>query len=131
MLEGWSRSSQWSAYCRTSGCKLTAGILVWTYTLLLPAFAKSGWFPVDLVELGPFGIALLRPGALFDLKGLDQITYAMVWSVIANIGCYLSVSLFVRQGAYEHSQATLFVDVFTQSGEPGHVWRGTVSASDL
>ncbi len=110
---------------------LSAGIIVWTYTLLIPAFAKSGWLPVDLIELGPFGIALLRPGELFGLAGLDQITHAMVWSMIANIGCYLGVSLFVRQSAFEHSQATLFVDVFTQTGEPGHVWRGTVSATAL
>jgi Na+/proline symporter/nitrogen-specific signal transduction histidine kinase len=110
---------------------LTAGFAVWIYTLLIPAFAKSGWLSTALVENGPWGVALLKPTALFGLAGLDQITHAMIWSMIANVGGYLAVSLFSRQSAFEHSQATLFVDVFTQTGEPGHAWRGTTSASAL
>ena len=110
---------------------LTAGFLVWIYTLLLPAFAKSGWLPTELVDQGLLGVALLKPTELFGLAGLDQITHAMIWSMIANIGCYLGVSLFARQSAFEHSQATLFVDVFTQTGETGYAWRGTTSASAL
>ncbi|MGE5615301.1 MAG: sodium:solute symporter family protein, partial [Bacillota bacterium] len=93
---------------------LSAGFLVWLYTLLLPAFAKSGWIGMDIVAGGPFGIALLRPTQLFGLGGLDQITHAMIWSMIANIGAYVVVSVLGRQSAAEHSQATLFVDVFTQ-----------------
>jgi Na+/proline symporter/nitrogen-specific signal transduction histidine kinase len=110
---------------------LTAGFAVWLYTLLLPAFAKSGWLSASFIDVGPFGIDLLRPTELFGLTGLDQITHAMLWSMIANIGSYLVVSLFSRQSALEHAQATLFVDVFTQTGEPGQFWRGTTSASAL
>ncbi|QJR14424.1 sensor histidine kinase [Usitatibacter palustris] len=109
---------------------LTAGFLVWLYTLLLPAFAKSGWLGDAFLE-GPFGIDLLRPSALFGLTGLDQITHAMIWSMVANVGAYMLVSLLGRQSAAEHSQATLFVDVFSQTGERGRVWRGTTSASAL
>jgi signal transduction histidine kinase len=36
-----------------------------------------------------------------------------------------------RQSAAEHSQATLFVDVFTQTGERAPQWRATTSASAL
>ncbi|MDQ3025410.1 MAG: sensor histidine kinase [Pseudomonadota bacterium] len=111
---------------------LSSGFAVWLYTLLLPAFAKSGWLGIGFLERGPFGIELLRPDALFGLAGLDQITHAMIWSMIANIGGYVLVSLVGRQSAAEHSQATLFVDVFTQTGEQGRVWRGaTTSASAL
>ncbi|MEP7156401.1 MAG: sensor histidine kinase [Betaproteobacteria bacterium] len=110
---------------------LLAGFVVWGYTLVLPALAKSGWLPNELIEYGPFGMTLLKPVELFGLSGLDQITHAMIWSMIANIGCYVGVSLFSRQSAFEHSQATMFVEVFTQTGEPGHVWRGRVSASAL
>ena len=35
---------------------LCAGFAVWTYTLLLPAFARSGWIPERLLTDGPFGI---------------------------------------------------------------------------
>jgi Na+/proline symporter/nitrogen-specific signal transduction histidine kinase len=110
---------------------LSAGFAVWLYTLLLPAFAKSGWMGVDIVENGLFGIELLRPTKLFGLEGLDQITHAMIWSMIANVGTYVGVSLLGRQSAAEHSQATLFVDVFTQTGEVAQAWRGTTSASAL
>jgi len=110
---------------------LAAGFAIWIYTLLIPAFAKSGWLPPSFVEAGPWGIALLRPTELFGLSGLDQITHAMIWSMIANIGCYLGVSLLSRQSAFEYAQATLFVDVFTQTGEVGQPWRGTTSASAL
>jgi signal transduction histidine kinase/Na+/proline symporter len=107
---------------------LCAGFLVWFYTLLLPAFAKSGWFGMEIVEHGLLGVGLLRPTQLFGLAGLDQITHSMVWSMIANIGAYVVVSLTGRQTAAEHSQATLFVDVFTQTGERGQQWRATTTS---
>src|SRR5258708_4010420 len=112
---------------------LTAGFAIWTYTLLLPALARSGWLPISLLEQGPFGIELLRPLQLFGLSGLDQITHAMIWSMIANIGSYVAVSLSVAQSADEHRQASLFVDVFKQTGETGgaRFWRGTASVPDL
>ena len=68
---------------------LAAGFVVWLYTLLLPSFAKSGWLPIGFLQDGPFGIALLKPYALFGLAGLNDITHAMLWSMIANIGAYV------------------------------------------
>src|SRR5204863_6182256 len=65
---------------------LSAGFAVWLYTLLLPALARSGWLPTGFVEEGPFGVALLKPLELFGLARLDQITHAMIWSMLANIG---------------------------------------------
>ncbi len=114
-------------------CGLTAGFAVWFYTLLLPALARSGWLPIGLLEEGPFGIALLKPLELFGLAGLDQITHAMIWSMIANIGAYVGVSLMATPSAEEHRQASLFVDVFRQGGEGGgaRFWRGTASLPDL
>ena len=110
---------------------LSSGFAVWFFTLLLPAFAKSGWFGMEVVERGLLGLELLRPTQLFGLTGMDQITHAMIWSMIANIGMFVVVSLTGRQSAAEHSQATLFVDVFTQTGEVPRVWRTTTSASAL
>ena len=110
---------------------LSAGFAVWLYTLLLPAFAKSGWFGMDIVMNGPLGMEALKPTQLFGLGGLDQTTHAMIWSMVANIGAYVAVSLLGRQSATEHFQATLFVDVFTQTGERGHAWRPTTSVSAL
>ena len=112
---------------------LLAGFSVWLYTLLLPALARSGWMPIGFLEDGPFGIGLLKPLELFGLTGLDEINHAMIWSMIANIGAYVGVSLSVSPSADEHRQASLFVDVFTQTGEAGgaRFWRGTASVPDL
>ncbi|MEN3353393.1 MAG: hypothetical protein V7640_1551 [Betaproteobacteria bacterium] len=112
---------------------LLAGFGVWFYTLLMPALARSGWLPISFLEDGPFGIELLKPLQLFGLAGLDQITHAMIWSMIANIGGYVTVSLSDTQSADEHRQASLFVDVFTRSGEAGgaRFWRGTASVPEL
>jgi signal transduction histidine kinase len=110
---------------------LTAGFAVWCYTLLLPAFARSAWLPIGFLEHGPFGIELLKPVALFGVGGLDQITHAMIWSMVANIGAYVAVSLLHAPSAEEHRQATLFVDVFKRPAGGARVRRGTASASDL
>jgi len=112
---------------------LLAGFGVWFYTLLLPAIARSGWLPIGLLENGPFGIALLNPQQLFGLTRLDDITHAMIWSMIANIGAYVIGSLSGTQSADEHRQASLFVDVFKQEGAGGQArfWRGTASVPGL
>jgi signal transduction histidine kinase len=110
---------------------LIAGFAVWFYTLLLPALARSDWLPQGLLERGPFGIELLKPLALFGLAGLDQITHAMIWSMIANVGVYVAVSLLGSPTADEHRQASLFVDVFRGEGGGARFWRGTASVPDL
>ena len=114
-------------------CGLLAGFAVWLYTLFIPALARSEWLPIGLLEHGPFGIELLKPLQLFGLAGLDQITHAMLWSMLANVGTYVGVSLAVSPSADEHRQASLFVDVFRLSGEAGgaRFWRGTASAPEL
>jgi len=112
---------------------LTAGFAVWLYTLLLPSFAKSGWLPIGFLNDGPFGIALLKPYALFGLAGLNDITHAMLWSMIANIGTYCMVSVATRQGVAEQAQAARFVDVYRRAGggPDVHIWKGTASLPDL
>ena len=112
-------------------CGLVAGFGVWLYTLLLPALARSNWLPRSLIDEGPFGIVLLKPLELFGLTDLDQTTHAMIWSMIANIGAYVIVSLFGTANAEEHRQAALFVDVFRREGRSARLWRGTASVRDL
>ncbi len=98
---------------------LSLGFVVWGYTLMLPAVARSGWLPGELVEHGPFGIALLKPYELFGLQGLDHLSHALFWSMLANVGGYFGVSLWTRQSAVERIQAVLFVDVFQHSEKVG------------
>ena len=68
--------------------------------------------PTSFAEEGPFGIALLRPYALFGLEGLDPISHATIWTMIVNVGLLVGVSLLTTQSKIERSQAVQFVDVF-------------------
>jgi Na+/proline symporter/nitrogen-specific signal transduction histidine kinase len=119
--------------CAGALAGLGSGFAVWLYTLVVPAFARAGWLPGSLVEDGPFGFEMLNPVQLFGLTGLDQITHALIWSMLANAGSYIAVSLASTQSAVEHSQATLFVDVFKHSaaGTGSLFWRGGVSVQEL
>jgi Na+/proline symporter/signal transduction histidine kinase len=110
---------------------LSLGFLLWLYTLLLPAFAKSGWLPLSFIEQGPLAIAWLKPLALFGLAGLDEIGHSLFWSLLANLGAYVGVSLFGRQSSREHAQALLFVDAFKVTGRGSSLWRGSASVSEV
>ena len=112
---------------------LSLGFAVWIYTLLLPSMALSGWIPHGFVDSGPFGVELLKPYELFGLKGFDNLSHALFWSMLANVGAYVGLSVMTRQNSLERIQAALFVDAFRQSDEmsrPGG-WRGTAIFSDL
>ncbi|MBL0168692.1 MAG: histidine kinase [Propionivibrio sp.] len=111
---------------------LSAGFLVWGYTLLLPSFAKSGWLVADFLTQGPFGFSLLRPQQLFGLTGLDEISHCLFWSFFVNIGAYVAVSMVRPPTAAEASQATLFVDALKHTRPVGAaMWRGRAKISDL
>lgn len=112
---------------------LSAGFLIWLYSLLLPSFAKSGWLPITFLTEGILGIDMFKPQQLFGLQGMDEISHCLFWSMIANVGLYVSVSLWRRPTAAEHSQANLFVDVLRHvaAGSGSRFWRGSATVADL
>ncbi|AJE03760.1 sodium:solute symporter family transporter [Geobacter pickeringii] len=91
---------------------IVLGFLFWAYTLLLPSFIMSGWLPKAILDDGPFGIALLKPTALFGLVGFDIWTHAVFWSLLFNVGAYLGCSILLGQSDRERDQMKKFVDVF-------------------
>jgi Na+/proline symporter/signal transduction histidine kinase len=112
---------------------LIAGFFVWLYTLVLPTMTETGLIPISFIQVGPFGWHWLRPFHLFGMTGFDSISHGVFWSLLANVGAYVGVSLFSRQSALEHTQATMFVDVYHLSQETQEtlVWRGTAFIPDL
>lgn len=114
-------------------CGLSAGFLIWLYSLLLPSFAKSGWLPITFLTEGVFGIELFKPQQLFGLQGMDEISHCLFWSMLANVSCYVGFSLWRRPTAAEHSQANLFVDVLRHvaAGSGSRFWRGSATVADL
>src|SRR5262245_34899147 len=123
----WRRASRTGALVG-----ITAGFMVWAYTLLLPSVASAGWLPRELFDQGALGLAVLRPSSLLGLEGLDPVTHGLFWSMLLNIAGIVGVSLFVEQSALERSQAALFVDYWRGAGrEEGRLWRGTAKVADL
>lgn len=80
---------------------LLGGILVWAYTLFLPALARSGWLPSFFLE-GPH--PLLRPEGLLGIRGLDPVTHGFLASLTLNLALTLGVSLFTRRKALQEER---------------------------
>ncbi len=112
---------------------MTLGFLVWAYTMVLPSLAAADVLPQSIIHAGPWGIRWLRPFSLFGLQGFDRVSHAVFWSLLINTATYIAVSLFSNPSALEHTQATMFVDVFHFSTETEEslVWRGTARIPDL
>jgi Na+/proline symporter/signal transduction histidine kinase len=87
---------------------LAIGALVWFYALLLPELLSSNG-PSALLNGGPFGVAWLRPQALFGLGGLDSITHGALWSLALNALAYVGVSLAGTLRLHERLQAARFL----------------------
>ncbi|WP_117238430.1 sensor histidine kinase [Thermus sediminis] len=80
---------------------LIGGVLLWTYTLFLPALARSGWLP-EVFLTGPH--PLLRPEGLLGLRDLDPVTHGFLVSLMANLALTLGVSLFTRKEVQEEGR---------------------------
>ncbi|MDR3578849.1 MAG: SpoIIE family protein phosphatase [Oryzomonas sp.] len=88
------------------------GFLIWTYTLLLPSFSKSGWLGTDLLTKGPFGIGLLKPTELFGLSNMDLWSHSLFWSMLFNVSAYIFCSILLRQDEAEREQVQRFIGIY-------------------
>jgi len=107
---------------------LLLGFGLWAYTLMLPALVRSHWLPMSLLTEGPWGLALLKPNALFGLQGLDDITHAMLWSLLANVGGYVAVSLLWPSGPRRRASLWPSASVLSRSWPPLRRPTGSVLA---
>ena len=110
---------------------LIAGFLVWCYTLLLPGFAQSGWLDATLLTQGPWGITWLMPYRLFGLEDWDIYSHALLWSMLANVGLLIGVSLFSRPTPLEQTQAALFTEALHPNLQTTSLWRGQTTQGAL
>lgn len=106
---------------------LAAGLLLWAYCLALPAIDPgAAW-----VAAGPFGLGWLSPHALFGLTGLDPISHAVVWSLLANGACLLAFSLLARQAAAERERVAAFIGARPGAVTAPGAWRGLTRVAEL
>ncbi|MEM7463638.1 MAG: ATP-binding protein [Pseudomonadota bacterium] len=83
---------------------MIAGFIVWTYTLLLPTLLDPAHW---LIAQGPLESGLLRPSALFYLD-LSPLANGVFWSLFANTGMFILVSLTRTPSNSEMAQAAVF-----------------------
>ena len=111
---------------------IAAGFVIWVWCSFLPSFESVSPQVAMLVQHGPWGIAWLRPEALFGLDRLDPLSHAAFWSLTINVVTLTVVSLLTKQSALERIQSTLFVDVFRRgAAQRGNFVRGSATANDL
>lgn len=110
---------------------LTAGFVLWLYTLYLPSFGAGAFLPASIIESGLFGWAWLKPDALFGISGLDQLMHALLWSMVFNVLAFVTVSLMTFPSPLERLQAAQFVNIFEHSTN-ARSWSGSsAQAEDL
>jgi len=110
---------------------MTAGILVWAYTLLLPSFADADLIGKDILTLGPLGIGWLRPQHLLGLD-LPPLVHGVLWSLSLNIIAYVISSLARAPTSIERLQANLFVPSELAPMTPSfRLWRSSVTVEEL
>jgi Na+/proline symporter/signal transduction histidine kinase/ActR/RegA family two-component response regulator len=110
---------------------MSAGILLWAYTLLLPSVLDAGMVGEQVLAAGPFGLAWLRPQALFGLD-LAPLVHGVVLSLLANIVLYFGCSLLGRPSAIERLQSDVFVPSSLAPMAPSfRLRRASVTIGDL
>ncbi len=110
---------------------MSAGILMWAYTLLLPTFADIGVVGQRVLTDGPWGLVMLRPQHLFGLE-LSPLVHGVVWSLTLNILCYIGFSLRREPTAIERLQANTFVPSdLTPIAPSFRLWRSSVTVDEL
>jgi hypothetical protein len=120
----WKRGSREGAIAG-----LVSGFLLWIYTALIPSLTEAGWFSKSLVMDGPFGIAFLKPTALFGLN-LDIWTHSVFVSLSVNCTLYILISLMSRPSSEELVLTNSFVDVYEAKVEPP-VIRGAIRVGTI
>jgi signal transduction histidine kinase/CheY-like chemotaxis protein len=110
---------------------MTAGILMWAYTLLLPTFADIGFIGQRILTDGPWGLTMLRPQHLFGLE-LSPLVHGVVWSLAINLLGYIGFSLRREPSPIERLQANTFVPSdLTPIAPTFRLWRSSVTVEEL
>lgn len=111
---------------------LIAGFSVWFYCLFLPSLVHTGWVTTGFIENGLWNIQALRPYELFGLKGYDPITHGLIWSLLANVFCYVYFSLGASSRLTDRIQAANFTHSLSSgSSLEGLPWWSSAEVGEL
>ncbi len=114
-----------------AGSGIALGFTVWLYTLFLPSFGADALLSAATLRDGPWGIAALRPQALFGVTGLDPLVHAVFWSLTANLAAFFLGSLLSFPNPLERLQGATFVNIYRYSGGVRGWGHSIAEAEDL
>ncbi|QDZ00684.1 response regulator [Nitratireductor mangrovi] len=106
---------------------MTAGIVMWFYTLLLPSLAPAG---TDIIVNGLFGLDALRPQALFGVEA-EPLNHGVFWSLLVNTIGFVFGSLSRPAIPLERIQASIFVPRDVNPMPSLRRFRTAVTVNDL
>jgi Na+/proline symporter/signal transduction histidine kinase len=110
---------------------MTAGFLVWAYTLLLPTLSDIGIVGERILTDGPWGLSMLRPQHLFGLD-VPPLVHGVIWSLLFNVIGYIGFSLNRQPTPIERLQANTFVPSdLTPIAPSFRLWRSSVTVEEL
>ncbi|PAQ08478.1 PAS domain-containing hybrid sensor histidine kinase/response regulator [Mesorhizobium temperatum] len=112
---------------RGAALGMVAGIVVWSYTLLLPSLAASD---TGIVVHGLFGFEALRPQALFGTIA-EPLNHGVLWSLSINTLFFVLGSLSRASVPLERIQASIFVPREASPMPSLRRFRTTVTVNDL
>jgi Na+/proline symporter/CheY-like chemotaxis protein/two-component sensor histidine kinase len=110
---------------------MTAGFLVWAYTLLLPTLSDIGVIGERILTDGPAGLSMLRPQHLLGLD-LPPLVHGVLWSLLINIACFIGFSFRRAPSPIERIQANTFVPSDLTPISPSfRLWRSSITVEEL
>ncbi|MDZ7823695.1 MAG: hybrid sensor histidine kinase/response regulator [Ahrensia sp.] len=115
------------ANARGAFAGLFGGFIVWAYTLLFPALFKG---TMDWIDMGPFGVAALKPEALLGLD-MPSLNHGVMWSLGINIFLIIGASLTRAATPLERIQASAFVPITPQSSVSGRSFTTAITVDEL
>ncbi|HGG04590.1 MAG TPA: sodium:solute symporter [Aliiroseovarius sp.] len=122
----------WRGATRTGAAVgLLAGFAIWAYTLYLPSFGEGGVISAAILTEGPWGLAWLRPQALFGIGGIDPVVHALFWSLVVNTTAFFLFSLLSFPTPLERLQSAQFVYAPGERSPASGWMQGGAAAEDL
>ena len=115
------------ANARGAALGMSAGIIVWAYTLLLPSLVAPD---TPILTEGLFGIEALRPHGLFGTVA-EPLNHGVLWSLSINTLFFVLGSLSRASLPLERIQASIFVPRDANPMPSLRRFRTAVTVNDL
>jgi len=110
---------------------IAASLVTLIYTGALPTVADA--FPAlrGLLEDGPWGLAFLRPTAMFGLTDWDPYAHAFFWSMAVNVAVILIATLYLPADRVEEARVRALLEGEPDQAFPHQHLHGPLAPGDV